>query len=348
MIGDPSGRSAERNLLDRETLAANAASIGRQLARFLDFDPGPCQARMVNNADWLESMGLIGFLRDVGKHFSIPYMLGKDSVQNRLERGLSYTEFSYMLLQAYDFQHLYEKMGVTIQAAGSDQWGNIVAGIDLVRKVHHVELFGFTAPLITKADGSKFGKTESGAVWLTADRTSPYAFYQFWLGAHDAEIPKYLKTFTLMPREEIEGLLAAHEREPGARAAHRALAAHVTELVHGRAAREQAEAATAALFSGEVAGLPESVLDEVFASAPAAELSRGELGADGLPMVELLVRASVAKSKREARELLGSGAVSVNGVKADADAVLREGALLHGRVALVRRGKKSWHVVRFV
>lgn len=349
LIGDPSGKEAERTLRTPEEIAANIAGQRPIFERLLGFD-GPRAARIVNNADWLGKISFIEALRDVGKHFSVNAMVQRDSVRKRLEereQGISYTEFSYMLLQAYDFLHLHDTLGVTVQVAGSDQWGNIVAGIDLTRKSRQVELFGLTAPLVTKADGSKFGKTEAGAIWLSADRTSPYAFHQFWLQTLDADVPRYLRLFTLLPRAEIESLCAEHARDPGGRVAHRALAGHMTELVHGREAREHAEAAAQALFSGNVAGLPESTLNDVFASAPSSEHQLSDLSGEGMPLIDVLVQAAVAKSKREARELLGSGAVSLNGERVDAEGRLTPGRLLHGKVALLRRGKKSWHVTRW-
>ena len=349
LIGDPSGKEVERALRTPEEIAANVAGQRPIFERMLEFS-GPAAARIVDNAEWLGKLTFVEALRDVGKHFSINMMIQKESVRRRLterEQGISYTEFSYMLLQAYDFQYLHDAEGVTIQVAGSDQWGNIVAGIELTRKTRHVELFGLTAPLVTRADGGKFGKTEAGAVWLTADRTSAYAFHQFWLGTLDADIPRYLKIFTLLPRAEIESLIAEHAANPGARVAHRALAAHVTELVHGREAREHAEAAARALFSGDVAGLPLATLEEIFAAAPSSEHARAGLVGEGLALVDLLVEAEVAKSKREAREFLSSGAITLNGERVDADAHMVEARLLHGRVALVRRGKKTWHVLRF-
>lgn len=350
LIGDPSGKEAERQLRTIEEVEGNVAGQRRIFERLLDFG-GANAARIVNNAEWLTKVSFIEMLRDVGKHFSVNMMIQKDSVRRRLEereQGISFTEFSYMLLQAYDFKHLYDTCGVTIQVAGSDQWGNIVAGVDLVRRTNQVELFGLTFPLITKADGTKFGKTESGAVWLTSELTSPYGFYQFWLGTQDTEIPKYLKMFTLLSHDEIDALIGEHEANPGARVAHRALADHMTELVHGREAREQADAASRALFSGDVAGLSKATLDEVFANAPSTEHPLTELAGDGVPLLELLVQVGVAKSKREAREFLGSGAVSVNGARVDAEARLTKDALLHGSVALLRRGKKTWHVTRWV
>ena len=349
LIGDPSGKETERALRTPEEIVANVAAQRPIFERVLAFS-GSAAARVLNNGDWLGKLSFVEALRDVGKHFSVNMMIQKDSVRKRLEereQGISYTEFSYMLLQAYDFQYLFDAHGVTIQVAGSDQWGNIVAGIELTRKARQVELYGLTAPLLTKADGTKFGKTESGAVWLTADRTSPYAFYQFWLGTLDADVPRYLKLLTLLPRQEIEALIVEHEKNPGGRAAHRALAEHLTELIHGRDAREHAEAASRALFSGDVAGLDEATLNEVFASAPSTEHAFSEIEGEGAALADLLVPMGVAKSKREAREFLLSGAVSVNGQRSDADARLTKDKLLHCKIALVRRGKKTWHVARF-
>jgi len=264
LIGDPSGKSTERPLQTLETIRANVDMQRRVFEQVLDFS-GSHAAVLVDNAEWLGKLGFLEALRDIGRHFSVNAMLQRDSVRERLEnreQGISYTEFSYMLLQAYDFQHLYEQQGVTVQVAGSDQWGNIVAGVELLRRTRRVETFGLTAPLLVKADGGKFGKTESGAVWLGAHRTSPYAFYQFWLNAADADVPKFLKTFTLFDSARLEELLAEHARDPGARIAHRALAAHVTELLHGPTERAHAETAVAALFSGEVAWLPRATLEE--------------------------------------------------------------------------------------
>lgn len=349
LIGDPSGKEAERPVMSQERIRANVEGQRSIFERLLDFS-GERAAVIVNNADWLEKLSFVEVLRDIGKHFSVNMMIQKDSVRDRLhnrEQGISYTEFSYMLLQAYDFQYLHDTMNVTVQVAGSDQWGNIVAGIDLVRRTRHVELFGLTSPLVTKADGGKFGKSEAGAVWLTANRTSAYAFYQFWLNTQDADVAKYLKIFSLLPRGEIEDLVAEHEKNPAARVAHRALAAHVTELLHGHEARLQAENASQALFTGDVSGLPESALDEVFGNAPSSTHLVSELSGEGKPMVELLVETGVARSKREAREFLSSGAVSLNGDKVGLDARLTPERLLYGEVALIRRGKKTWHVTRW-
>jgi tyrosyl-tRNA synthetase len=350
MIGDPSGKETERTLRTRDEIDANVAGQRPIFERILRFD-GPAAARIVNNADWLSKLSFLEALRDVGKHFSVNMMIQKDSVKQRLEareQGISFTEFSYLLLQAYDFRALYDDDKVTIQVAGSDQWGNIVAGIDLTRKTRQVELYGLTAPLVTKSDGTKFGKTETGAIWLTKERTSPYAFFQFWLGTSDGDVEKFLKTFTLLPREELEALLAEHAANPGARAAHRALAMHVTELVHGREAREQAEAASKALFSGDVRGLSEATLSELFDSAPSTEHALDALAGEGVLLIDFLVEAGVAKSKRESREFLTSGAVSLNGERVGAESRLTASALLHGKLALIRRGKKTWHAARFV
>jgi tyrosyl-tRNA synthetase len=349
MIGDPSGKDAERQLLSLEQIEKNVAGQRVTYERLLDFD-GPNGALLLNNADWLARLGYLEVLRDVGKYFSINMMIQKDSVRDRLqnrEQGISYTEFSYMLLQAYDFLHLYEQHQVTLQVSGSDQWGNVVGGIDLIRRKHQAEAFGLTAPLVTKSDGGKFGKTESGAIWLHESRTSPYAFYQFWLNTSDADVVKYLKIFSFLSHEEIERLSREHETNPGARAAHRALAEHVTELLHGPSGLEHARSVSQALFSGDVTSLSRETLEEVFQNAPSVTLPKARLAGEGIPIADFLVEAGVVKSKREARELLSSNAVSVSGRKAEAEAKLTSDWLLFGEIALVRRGRKTWHVARF-
>lgn len=349
LIGDPSGKESERPFLTAEQVEENVRGQRVCFERILDFG-GSNAARILNNADWLGKLTYLEVLRDIGKHFSVNAMIQRDSVRARLEnreQGISYTEFSYMLLQAYDFLHLFDELNVTVQAAGSDQWGNIVAGVDLIRRKRQATVFGLTAPLVTKADGTKFGKSESGNVWLTADYTSPYAFYQFWLNTQDADVVRYLKIFTLFPREEIERLAGEVEKNPGAREAQRALAAHVTELVHGKEALEHAIAASEALFSGNVANLPRATLDELFQNAPTATLSREKLTGEGTLAVDILVDAQVVKSKREAREHLANGAILFNGTVASLETRVTPSSLLHGEVLLVRRGKKVWHVVRF-
>jgi tyrosyl-tRNA synthetase len=354
LIGDPSGKSAERELRTKEQVAANVQSQRRIFERLLDFSPScPNAAGMVNNLDWLGSLSYLDALRDIGKHFSVNVMIQKDSVRERLnnrEQGISYTEFSYMILQAYDFQHLHERHGVTLQMGGSDQWGNIVAGGDLIRRHAQgspVSAFGLTTPLVTKADGTKFGKTEGGAVWLTADRTSPYAYYQFWLNASDDDAERFLKTFTLLSREEIEATLLQHRANPGLRTAQRALARNATDLLHGEAARNQAEHAAAALFSGDLADLPADLLDEVFAAAPSSQHAKADLEGEGVALIDLLASTSLAQSKGQAKQSLQEGSVSVNGRKATPADRLKTSDLLHGRVIALRRGKKTWHVTRW-
>ncbi|QYK48631.1 MAG: tyrosine--tRNA ligase [Phycisphaeraceae bacterium] len=361
LIGDPSGKSAERTLMTEEIVRANVDGQRRIYGKLLDFSPSTKNHALIsNNMDWLGKISFLEALRDIGKHFSVNEMIKRDSVRDRLnnrEQGISYTEFSYILLQAYDFAHLYKDMGVTLQMGGSDQWGNIVGGVDLIRRyalaagaesTEHLS-FGLTAPLVTKADGGKFGKTESGAIWLTADRTSPYAYYQFWLNCADADVARFLRIFTLLPREEIERIEAEHAKDPGQRIAQRTLAREATTLLHGKSEMENAESAAKALFSGDVASLPENLLEEVLASAPSSVHNKSLLSGDGggVLLVDLLVEVGLASSKRESREFLTNGAVSVNGRKASADERLTTSHLLHGRIAVLQRGKKARHVTRW-
>jgi len=358
LIGDPSGKTSERQLLDADRVAANVEAQKRIFRPLLRWE-GPNSAIMFNNLDWLGKLGYLELLRDVGKHFSVNMMVQKESIRARLEdreHGISYTEFSYMILQSYDYYHLWKHHGVTVQCGGSDQWGNIVAGADLIRRMtvhaggdadsHHAH--ALTTPLVTKADGGKFGKTESGAIWLTADRTSPYAYYQFWLNAADADAVKFLKLFTDLSQPEIAALEQAHAAAPEKREAQRALARAATALLHGTDAVAHAEAAAAALFSGDVARLDAATLREVFANVPATDHDRSLLSGEGIPLVDLLPRTSLAKSKTEARQHLSAGAVSINGgPPASPDARLRTADLLHGEMVLLRRGKKAWHVTRW-
>jgi tyrosyl-tRNA synthetase len=349
MIGDPSGKDAERQILTPEQVAHNVSGQRKIYERLLSFE-GANAAVLVNNADWLGKLGFIEALRDIGKHFSVNMMIQKDSVRERLnsrDQGISYTEFSYMLLQAYDFSYLLQHHDVTVQAAGSDQWGNIVAGVDLIRRTQQREAFGLTVPLITKADGTKFGKTESGNVWLSPERTSPYAFYQFWMNAADADVSKYLRTFTFFSHEQIVKLEVEHSADPGARAAQKALAQHMTELLHGAEGLAQAQQATNALFSGNVAELSQASIVDLFGSAPSTSLSREKLNGEGYPVVDLLVDGAVVKSKREAREFLGNSAILINGRTPGPESRVQADWLLHGEVLLIRRGKKMWHVARF-
>jgi tyrosyl-tRNA synthetase len=349
MIGDPSGKESERPVLSKEQIEFNVSRLRVTMESLLDFE-GANAAVLLDNASWLAPVSYLEMLRDVGKHFSVNMMIQKDSVRERLnsrEQGISYTEFSYLILQAYDFLHLFDTLGVTVQVGGSDQWGNIVSGVELIRRKRQAEAFGLTVPLLTKSDGGKFGKTESGAVWLTADRTSPYAFYQFWLNAADSDVVRLLKTYTFYDRASIEALEVEHQQAPEHRTAQRALADHMTELVHGGAALEQARRSTEALFSGDVSGLDEQSLAGVFHDAPSSQHDKAALAGEGAELVELLVRAGMASSKREGRQLLESGAISVNGQKVALDRRLTESDLLHGRIALLRRGRKNWHVLRF-
>ncbi len=349
LIGDPSGKDAERQLMTRETIAGHVAGQRTIFEKLLEFE-GDNGARIVNNADWIEKLSYVDILRDIGKHFSVNMMIQKDSVKTRLEgreHGISYTEFSYMILQAYDFAALYAEENVTVELGGSDQWGNIVAGVDLTRRLHAKEVFGLTTPLITKKDGGKFGKTESGAIWLTPERTSPYAFYQFWINAADEDLRGFLSVFSFKSMDDIESLLAAHQENPGARLAQKALAEELTLMLHGEEGLRDAVLATQALFSGDVCGLSEQLLEEAFSGAPASAYSRSTLAGEGFAVVDLMVEAGVAKSKREARQFLSSGAVSVNGEKVSEEYRLTVESLLHERVALLRRGKKTWHLCRF-
>lgn len=354
LIGDPSGKDDERQLLTLEQVEHNIACQKKIFEPLLDFDPAnPNAAVMVNNYDWLGKLGYIDVLRDVGKHFSVNVMIQKDSVRERLhgrEQGISYTEFSYMVLQAYDFLHLRREMNCTLQVAGSDQYGNIVAGIDLIRREfghEEGEAYGVTAPMVTKADGKKIGKTETGAVWLTADRTSPYVFYQFWINASDQDVIPFLKWYTLLGEEEIADLESQHQAQPHLRVAHHTLASYMTRMLHGEKALADVEAATKALFSGDVRGLDQSMLEEILADVPNTTHDKTLLEAEGVSLVELLPLTSLAQSKREAREFLGNGAVMVNGERIEADRRLTGRDLLHGMTILLRRGKKSWHATRW-
>jgi tyrosyl-tRNA synthetase len=338
MVGDPSGKAEERKLLDSPTLARNVAALREQIARFVARD-----AVLVNNADWLGSLGYLDFLREIGKRITVNFMLAKESVRARLEdreQGISYTEFSYMLLQAYDFAHLARERDCRLQVGGSDQWGNITCGIELARKLgHEQELFGLTTPLLLTADGKKFGKSEEGAVWLDAALTSPYKFYQYWINAADADVGRYLAMFTFLGLGEIDALMAEHDRDRGRRLAQKRLAEAVTTWVHGEEATQQAQAASAAMFSGSLDGAD---LDAM----PTTTLPRPELSA-GVALVELLARVKLAKSKSEARRLIEGGGVYVNGVRADDVArVLSAGDLDARGLVVLRAGKKSYHLIR--
>ncbi|HEX7481117.1 MAG TPA: tyrosine--tRNA ligase [Polyangiales bacterium] len=353
LIGDPSGKDQERTLLGQDEIRANVAGQRRIMERLIDMDPRhPHAAVMVDNADWLGSLGYIEVLRDIGKHFSVNAMIQRDSVRERLhhrEQGISYTEFSYMLLQAYDFLHLKRSLGCSVQLAGSDQYGNIVSGIDLIHRVlgQQAEAFGVTAPLLMRSDGKKIGKTEQGAIWLSADRTSPYAFYQYWINVEDSDVISFLRWFTFLPQERIAELLSTHEQAPHLREAQRELARQLTRVIHGDSELEKVEAAAQALFGGDVRTLAEDMLRDVFADVPHTQHDRSTLAGEGIALTELLPLTSLASSKREARQFLESGAVLVNGDKASVTRRLVSADLLHGHTILLRRGKKLWHATRW-
>ncbi|PYR50866.1 MAG: tyrosine--tRNA ligase [Acidobacteria bacterium] len=349
MIGDPSGKSQERNLLSREVIEDNVAAIRVQLARFLDFDGGEDAARIVNNVDWLGTIDLLTFLREVGKHFTVSYMLQKESVNRRLESesGLSYTEFSYLVLQAHDFLQLFDRYGCVLQMGGSDQWGNITAGIDLIRKLRGGKAFGLVMPLITTASGTKFGKTEAGAVWLDAARTSPYRFYQFWLNTDDRDVALYLKYFTFLDRETIRDLESTVHSAPEQRAAHGALAREVTTIVHGAEQLSRVERASRLLFTEDITTLPPADVLAVLADVTSTELPAAEFSGDGVGIVDLVARVRLASSKSEARRLVQSGGVYVNNRRhADPQGRIARRDAIGNELVVLRKGTRETHVVR--
>ena len=349
MVGDPSGKSAERNLLDEETLRYNQACQQGQIEKFLDFNCGENSAAMVNNYDWFKSFGFLEFIRDVGKHISVNYMMAKDSVKSRLETGMSFTEFSYQLVQGYDFYYLWKNSGVMLQMGGSDQWGNIVTGTELIRRKDGGQAFALTTPLIKKADGTKFGKTESGNIWLDAKRTSPYKFYQFWLNASDADVSTYIRIFTLMTREEIEALEAEQQQDPSKRPMQKSLAKDITCRVHSEADYEAAVAASEILFGKstdeDLRKLSSETLMEIFEGVPQGNIGGDELAA-GVSIVDAMVKSGFMKSNGEARRALQEGSISVNKVKSDAERMLTPADVLAGGVVLLQRGKKNYFLLR--
>jgi tyrosyl-tRNA synthetase len=348
MIGDPSGKSQERTLQSLEQIDANVAGIRRQLERFLDFESSGNAARIVNNADWLARFDLLGFLRDTGKYFTVNYMLQKESINRRLEseEGISYTEFSYLLLQARDFLELFDRYGCTLQMGGSDQWGNITAGIDLVRKLRATRVHGLVWPLMTTSTGAKFGKTEAGTIWLDAVRTSPFRFYQFWLNTDDRDAVRYLKLFTFMDAAEIEALATATAEHPERREGQRALARAVTALVHGDDQVQRAERAAQVLFVDDIRAADVDDVLMVFEDAPSTELS---LPDGGMPLAEMLATVKLVPSKSEAMRLLKSGGVYVNNVRAaDEKARLTIADAIGGRLIVLRKGRKEPHVVKLL
>ena len=348
-IGDPSGKTAERQLLTHELLKANIEGVKVQLGSFMEFEGVENAAQLIDNADWTAPLSFLDLLRDIGKHFKVNAMVSKESVRARMEDrdvGISYTEFSYMILQALDFHHLCETQDCELQIGGSDQWGNITAGIDLIHRKQNRQAYGLTLPLITNADGTKFGKTESGAVWLDVNRTSIYQFYQFWVRVDDRDVVRYLKYFTFLSRDEVEELASQHEAEPHARIAHKALAREVTALVHGEEAVTEAIRASEILFGGELEGITEATFREVAGEVPTCELSTDRFGGEGLWLPELLHEAGLAQSRGQARKDVKGGGVYVNGKRIDDEQhKLTASDLMFEKYVLLRRGKRNYAVV---
>lgn len=346
MIGDPSGRSEERQLQTVEQIDKNVQAIRGQLERIFEFAQDGNGAQLVNNRDWIGDISTIEFLRDYGKLINVNYMLAKDTIASRLDTGISFTEFAYTLIQGIDYNHLYNNYNCRIQVGGSDQWGNITTGLEVIRKTHEEETkaFGITIPLVTKADGTKFGKTAGGAVWLDSKKTSPYEFYQFWINAADADVIKYLKIFTFLTREEIEALAVSVEEEPHLRKAQKALAGEMTRLIHGQEALDQAIRITAALFSGDLKALSAQEMKDAFKDVPSIEMAK-----EAKNIVDLLVEAGISSSKRQAREDVTNGAISINGEKiTDLEYNVDAKDRLEDAFSIVRRGKKKYHMVKFV
>lgn len=348
LIGDPSGRSTERSLNELSVVQGFSESIKEQMAGIIEFDKGDNAAVARNNYEWLSKMTIIDFLRDTGKHFSINYMLAKDSVESRLENGISFTEFTYMILQSVDFLNLYEKENCTLQIGGSDQWGNITAGMELIRRTksgeeEEAKAYGLTVPLITKADGTKFGKTAGGAVWLDPEKTSPYEFYQFWINADDRDVIKFLKFFTFLEIEEINTLEKELEVAPEKRVPHTRLAEEMTKLVHGEKALQQAKKITEALFSGELENLNGAEIEQGFKDVPSVTFDKSEIG-----LIDLLVNAKIASSKRQAREDIQNGAIYINGDRnQDLSHIVGNDDRIDDRFTIIRRGKKKYFLIRF-
>ncbi|MCT1927003.1 tyrosine--tRNA ligase [Staphylococcus pasteuri] len=343
MIGDPSGKSEERVLQTEEQVEANVQGISQQMHKLFEFGTDK-SATLVNNKDWLGQISLISFLRDYGKHVGVNYMLGKDSIQTRLEHGISYTEFTYTILQAIDFGHLNRELNCKIQVGGSDQWGNITSGIELMRRMYgQTEAYGLTIPLVTKSDGKKFGKSESGAVWLDAEKTSPYEFYQFWINQSDEDVIKFLKYFTFLSKEEIDQLEQSKEEAPHKREAQKALAENVTRFIHGEAALNDAIRISQALFSGDLKSLSAKELKEGFKDVPQVELSK-----ETTNIIEALIETGIATSKRQAREDVNNGAIYINGERQqDVNYELSDQDKIEDEFTIIRRGKKKYFMVNY-
>ena len=349
MIGDPSGKAEERQLLTKADVDANVEAIKGQLSRFLDFEAKSNPAKLVNNADWLLRLSLVDFLRDTGKHFTINYLLSKESIKTRLETesGLSFTEFSYILLQSYDYLHLHQRHGCVLQTGGSDQWGNITAGVELIRRVSGERAYGLVYPLVTRADGAKFGKSETGTVWLDPKRTSPYRFYQFWLNTDDRDVIKYLKYFTWLSQAEIQEQEALLEQSPEQRGPQRRLAQEVTRMLHSEDALAKAEQASQVLFGGEVTGLDAEDIQDIFAEVPSSDIPRHEIEGQGISLLDLLARTGLVSSKSEGRRLIDSGGIYVNNLQVQevGQAVTLQNSIA-GQFIVLRKGRKTYHLVR--
>ena len=351
MVGDPSGKSKERNLLDKKELDHNVAAIEKQLSKFLKFDNIDNPAVMVNNYDWFNNFNFLDFIRDVGKHITVNYMMAKDSVKKRLETGLSFTEFSYQLVQGYDFYWLYKNHNCKVQLGGSDQWGNIVTGTELIRRMDGGSAFAITSPLIQKADGTKFGKTESGNVWLDPAKTSPYKFYQYWINASDTDAENYIKVFTLKSREEIDNIIEEHRQNPGLRLLQNEVAKSITTMVHGENNYNSAKEASMILFKkGEEAvealkGLSSNLFNDIFEGVPQKTISLSELE-KGIHIIDALVSHSgFLKSNGEARRALKENSISVNKQKVDANSTINKNNLIAGDYILLQRGKKNYFII---
>lgn len=348
-IGDPSGKTQERQLLTKEVLDHNIAQVKEQLKRLLDFETKSNPARLVDNATWTAPMSYLDFLRDIGKHFSVNQMVAKESVRARMEdreTGISYTEFSYMLLQAFDFYVLCRDNNCDLQIGGSDQWGNITAGIELTRKKLSKTVYGLTLPLITNADGSKFGKTVAGAIWLDPKKTSVYRFYQFWINTDDRDVIRYLNFFTFLSQEEVVALEKKHAENPGAREVHKVLARAVTDLIHGEHAAQEAIRASEILFGGEMKGISETTFNDILGEVPTKEIEAAKLSGVGLPLVELLVHSGLSASKGQARKDIEGGGVNINNVReTNFQRAITTNDLLFGKHLLLRKGKKNYAAV---
>ncbi|PYS22128.1 MAG: tyrosine--tRNA ligase [Acidobacteria bacterium] len=349
LIGDPSGKTKERQLLSNEQVEENLVGIKEQLSHFLDFNAKENPASIVNNADWLGPITMMEFLRDVGKHFTVNSLLGKEAISRRLEsdEGISFTEFSYPLLQAYDYLVLHDRFGCSLQLGGSDQWGNILAGIDLIRRLRGARAHGLVFPLVTTSAGVKFGKTEAGTVWLDAKLTSPYRFYQFWLNTDDRDVVTYLKFFTWLSKEEVDELAQSVKSAPEKREAQRRLAREVTAMLHGETELEKSERASEVLFGKEISGLSVSEILEIFADVPSTELDKSKLSSDGFTLGDALVLSGLAPSKGEAKRLVQGGGVAMNNVRADdARKSISSSDFIDGEVLVLRKGAKHYHLIR--